>query len=182
MPDPALEDIRIIQGTDWTKPYRLLLDDGSLLDTTGYTARMKVRSDAESSTVLLDASTSNSRMQVGFDPAKRANSTAYGVGQQIVPTTLNGFVYECTAAGTSGGSAPAYSTTLGATFTDGSVTWIVKTSDTRVSNVRIVLTPAITSPLADWGLGVYDVELIDTFGHVLRFIEGMAVLSREITR
>lgn len=182
MPDPALVDLRVIQGTHWTKPFRLILDDGSLLDTTGYVARMKVRSSVESATVQLDCTTANGKLEVGFDPPKRAATTAYGLGQQVVPATLNGFVYQCTVAGTSGSSAPAWPTTIGQTVADGTVTWRCEVADSHVSDLRIVLTPSDTTPLANWGNGVYDIELDDTFGHVLRVIEGSCVLSREVTR
>jgi hypothetical protein len=57
-------------------------------------------------------------------PAAWTASTAYLVGDRIRPNlTSNGFLYQCVAAGTSGGSAPTFSTTVGATFGDGSVTW-----------------------------------------------------------
>ena len=181
MADPALVDLRIVQGTHWTKPFRVLAG-GVLLDTSAYTARAKVRSSTEDATVQLDMTTANGKLAVGFDPPKRLNATAYGVGQQVVPNALNGYIYEATVAGTSGGSEPAWSTTLGATFADGSVTWTVKKADTAASNLRIVLTPTDTTPLADWGLGVWDCELIDSYGHVLRILEGSCVLSREITR
>lgn len=49
----------------------------------------------------------------------RANSTAYVLGQRIMLGTSDLNVYECTTAGTSAGSPPAFNTTLGATTTDG---------------------------------------------------------------
>lgn len=182
MPDPGVEDLRIIQGSHWAKPIRLELDDGSPLDTTGYAARMQVRADAESSTVLLDCTTANGRLAVGYDPPARANTTAYGLGQQVTPATLNGYVYRCTVAGTSGGSAPAWPTTIGATVTDGTVTWTCQDTDARVSNLRILLAPADTTPLAAFAGARYDLELVDTFGNVLRVLEGLCALSREISR
>jgi len=55
-------------------------------------------------------------------PAWQA-STAYSVGQIISPSTANGHFYECTAAGTSGGTPPGSWPTDGSTFSDGTVTW-----------------------------------------------------------
>lgn len=52
-------------------------------------------------------------------------STAYTLGQCVVPTAglENGFRYECTTAGTSGGSAPTWPTVEGATVNDNTVVW-----------------------------------------------------------
>lgn len=50
-------------------------------------------------------------------------TTAYVLGDWVEPTTPNGFVYKCTAAGTSGGSEPTWPTTEGGTVVDGTVTW-----------------------------------------------------------
>ena len=49
--------------------------------------------------------------------------TAYIVGDKRKPTVENGSVYICSTAGTSGGSEPSWSTTDGATTSDGTVTW-----------------------------------------------------------
>ncbi|RLJ04402.1 MAG: hypothetical protein DRP18_04760, partial [Candidatus Aenigmatarchaeota archaeon] len=56
-------------------------------------------------------------------PSAWSASTAYSVGDYVRPTSANGYNYECTVAGTSGGSEPTWPTTLGETVTDGSVTW-----------------------------------------------------------
>jgi hypothetical protein len=51
-----------------------------------------------------------------------ATATAYEFGQTVSPG--NGYVYDCTAPGTSGGTVPTWPTVLGATVTDGTVTWV----------------------------------------------------------
>jgi hypothetical protein len=55
-------------------------------------------------------------------------SHAYVLGDVVVPTAglENGFRYECTTAGTSGGSAPTWNITEGGTTTDNTVTWTTK--------------------------------------------------------
>ncbi|OGN96382.1 MAG: hypothetical protein A2Z77_09530 [Chloroflexi bacterium RBG_13_51_36] len=57
-----------------------------------------------------------------------AASTAYALGDVVVPTAglENGFRYECTTAGTSGASAPTWSTVEGGTTTDNTVTWTTR--------------------------------------------------------
>jgi hypothetical protein len=182
MPDPALVDLRILQGTHWSKPFRLLLDDGSLLDTAGYDGRMQVRATVEAATVELECTVGNGRLEVGYSPAPWEASTAYGLGQRVVPPALNGYVHECTDDGTSDSGAPTWPTTIGGTVTDGTVTWTCVATDAIVSNLRIALTPGDTTPLSNWGAGYYDLELDDAFGHTARVLEGSAVLSREVTR
>ena len=59
------------------------------------------------------------------NPVKRRwkASTAYGVGDQRVPATANGYYYQVTVAGTSGASSPTWPTTIGGTVSDDGVTW-----------------------------------------------------------
>ena len=48
------------------------------------------------------------------------------VGNYVNPTTSNGYHYKCIQAGTTGGSQPAWPTTVGATVNDGSVIWVTE--------------------------------------------------------
>ena len=54
-----------------------------------------------------------------------AASTAYGLGDRVIPTmpNANGYFYECTTAGTSGASEPTWGTTPGGTTSDGTAVW-----------------------------------------------------------
>lgn len=56
--------------------------------------------------------------------AQRANSAAYVVGDRVYAATFDGNIYECIVAGTSAGAPPTFSTNLGDTTVDGTVTWI----------------------------------------------------------
>lgn len=79
----------------------------------------------------------------------RVNSTPYVVGDYYLPAVDNGYVYKCTVNGTSAGSPPSFSTTVGATFADGTATFrnvgkklLVVDTDYTVSAGGIKLTAA----------------------------------------
>ncbi|WP_280147436.1 right-handed parallel beta-helix repeat-containing protein [Bacillus cereus] len=55
-----------------------------------------------------------------------AMNKAYVVGNCVVPTTTNGYYYECTTAGTSGATEPICKFIEGETVTDGTVIWTVR--------------------------------------------------------
>lgn len=55
--------------------------------------------------------------------------TAYAAGAIRVPTTLNGFRYRVTVAGTAAAGEPVWPTTVGTTVADGTVTWVCEGSD-----------------------------------------------------
>ncbi len=69
--------------------------------------------------------------------AEWAPSTAYAVGDTVVPTSRNGVRYRVSVAGTSGAAEPATWPVTG-TVTDGGVTWEIDTA-----------TPAAWSPTYD---------------------------------
>ena len=50
-------------------------------------------------------------------------TTAYAVGAYMLPASSNGWYYQCTHAGTSGTTVPAFTTASGATIAEGSVVW-----------------------------------------------------------
>ena len=75
-------------------------------------------------------------------------STAYNIGDFIGPTVVNGWSYECTNDGTSGGTEPnPWATVLGATVVDGGITWtcryvhIIPDTIDGVTNLNIYVKP-----------------------------------------
>lgn len=77
-----------------------------------------------------------------------AATTAKVAGNLVQPVTTPLYAYRCTTAGTTGSSEPTWPTTVGATVTDGTVTW---------TNVGI-LAPALTTDYtADLDLGTFNV-------------------------
>lgn len=96
----------------------------------------------------------------GADADARDNTTAYGLGDYVVPATPNGYFYKATAAGTSAGAPPTFLTVVGGTTVDGTVTW------TNMGKVLLVADTDYT--LENGGIAVAaDASFTD--GEVLRF-------------
>jgi len=53
----------------------------------------------------------------------RAATTAYVVGNVVRPASGNGYLYQCSTAGTTGSGLPTYPTVVGQTVTDGTAVW-----------------------------------------------------------
>ncbi|KAA1013052.1 hypothetical protein FVF58_09690 [Paraburkholderia panacisoli] len=82
-------------------------------------------------------------------------STAVALNAYTVPAALNGRMYKCTTAGTTGSGEPAWPTTAGGTVTDGTAVWTEQTTALQAGTIpegsatgyaRV----AITSSLANW--------------------------------
>jgi hypothetical protein len=158
---PTVMGGRVTSGT----AVFMKVDTTRMLDTTAYSARWKIREDP-GSTVYASGSNADGRCEVGFSPSKWAVATAYVAGNQVVPTTPNGWVYQVETAGTSHATTePTWTTTLGAVnaSTDNGVVWRNVKTDADVSNVRVALTPSYTGTL-DFDVGYFFLDLIDTFG------------------
>lgn len=181
---PTVVGKTVSDGTvTWTND-GATFDRDYLIDTTGYTAFLEVRQGDYDGATQLECTTANSRITVGFTPAKWVAATAYGLGQQAVPLLLNGYIYECVVAGTSHASdEPTWPTTLGATVLDNTARWRCERAETvangLVSNCYVQADASVTEVLTDWGKGIYCLQLIDTFGHVVLWVDGVARLRRE---
>jgi len=74
-------------------------------------------------------------------PAWQA-SHAYAAGARVVPVSANNRVYQAGGAGTSAASAPTWPTTVGATVTDGGVTWTCIAYQDSPAEYALALTQA----------------------------------------
>ena len=71
----------------------------------------------------------DSRCKLPIDVSAWASSTVYASGTHVEPATWGGYIFKCTTPGTSGGSEPAFGSTVGASVTDGaSAVWETITS------------------------------------------------------
>jgi len=109
------------------------------VEAQGSQFRAEVRGLAQSlqqgivklTSIICRAELGDAQCKVQVSTSAWAASTAYavvvagdaGAGAVVKPTTYNGFYFEATAAGTSGGSEPTWPTAIGSTVTDGGVTW-----------------------------------------------------------
>lgn len=78
----------------------------------------------------------DSRCKIPVDPALVARSTAYTLGQYIrVAAAGYDLIFRCTGAGTTAGSAPAYSASIGISTTDGTAVFTCENAWTRAASV-----------------------------------------------
>lgn len=88
------------------------------------------------------------RCRVPIAPARWAASTAYALGAYVCADVTGssyghfydeqGVIFECTTAGTSGGTQPAFDLTPPNTTADGSVVWTARTAWTRPATIETV--------------------------------------------
>lgn len=89
-----------------------------------------------------------------YTPPGWTASTAYLVGDVIRPALVsNGFLYQCTTAGTSGSSQPTFPTTIGNTVSDGSCVWTcvaVDDPDLRFAVPSSAYNQVVADPHRNW--------------------------------
>ena len=71
-----------------------------------------------------------------------AGTTAYALGDYVVPVTQNGFRYECTTAGTSGAGEPTWPTTVGDTVADNTAVWTCRLASFSPTYDETIITGA----------------------------------------
>lgn len=102
-------------------------------------------SDESAGTRQLQATSNPGTDQITLTPtddlADWVTATAYSLGDYVEPTTPNGFVYECTTAGTSGGSEPSWPTSgIGTTVADGTAVWTFKGARHATTEIKLAST------------------------------------------
>jgi hypothetical protein len=64
--------------------------------------------------------------------------TAYSLGDSVIPTTPNGYRYECTTAGTSHATTePTWPTSISSTVADGTVVWTCIAEDRPITEIKL---------------------------------------------
>jgi len=83
-----------------------------------------VVADGGTDTVYVTYKYWNEGVYAHKDAIEWTASTEKSVGDRVLPTTENDYYYECTVAGTSGGTEPAaWGTTVGGETSDNDITW-----------------------------------------------------------
>lgn len=185
MIEPIKKIITIYQGSDYGFGLGLIATDlngnKTKFDTDGYSANLTIRQGSYDGEAVLEADETD-YITVGYDPPPAERSTAYGAGQRVIPDDgLNGLIYECSTAGTTDSSAPAWPIVLGETVADGTAEWTALATDRTVANLRLAIPSSATAGLTDWGLGYWTLDLTDTWGNTQRLYHGAAYLSRRTT-
>jgi len=90
--------------------------------------KAKVRIPAPDGDGYVNANVADYNAATDYSSSGQARTTAL-VGTIVRPTTHNGFVYECTVAGGTGGTEPTWPTTPGETVSDDNNTWICRRED-----------------------------------------------------
>ena len=90
-------------------------------------------------------------------------TTAYVLGDWVVPTARNGFIFKCTTAGTSDSSEPSpWPTTAGDTEADATVVWTAFTLAARVDEVMQLV--GTETRILGYGLTAASVVVSDITG------------------
>ncbi|MCA9859370.1 MAG: hypothetical protein KC438_06580 [Thermomicrobiales bacterium] len=181
--------IEITQGEDFCLAFLACAwdDQGNPVwsDTSAYTAELAIRSGDTDGTLVLDAS---AYVQLGYTPPLVERSTAYSLGQRVtvggVGGISDGYLYECTTAGTTDGSPVIFTDTLGATTNDGTAVWtcVLPAQDgagnIHIANVVVNIPHAVTGGLDEWGRGSWSLSVKNGFSNSWFYVDGPAVLRK----
>lgn len=130
-------------GARWTNQARLLgLTFGSAdksrdvvvyFGSTDKTVKLQTKQDAGVAAITLTPSNAL---------AVRANNTTYQVGDYVVASLDDAFLYRCTTGGISGTVTPNWVATVGSNTADGAVVWRCVARRERAIDVKLALSAA----------------------------------------
>jgi len=141
-----------------TDTFDLYTDSGLTTAFTGtltFTHLTSLSDNPQDGVLYLGSTNSARKLQANSDPGVDnitvtptdniddwAGTTAYSLNDRVEPTTPNGYVYECTTAGTSSGSEPTWPTTgIGSsTVSDGTVVWTLLSARHEITEVKLATT------------------------------------------
>lgn len=141
-----------------TDTFDLYTDSGLTTAFTGtltFTHFTDLSDNPQDGVLYLGSTNSARKLQANSDPGVDnitvtptdgiddwAGTTAYSLNDRVEPTTPNGYVYECTTAGTSGSGEPTWPTTgIGSsTVSDGTVVWTLLSARHEITEVKLATT------------------------------------------
>jgi hypothetical protein len=135
-----------------------------LLTTTGgFGVRYADKTTAEAAgwNVYYENGGSSSALTYTLTPVDAddwAASTAYALGDIVIPTSPGNYEYVCSTAGTTGGTEPTWDTTEGGTTSDGTAVWTTR----RIEGLHLLAFTAqsgetLVRPTAPYGYEAYPV-------------------------
>ena len=172
-------DIELSQHEDFVLAFRAIARTtvGQLVvtNTTGYFASFAIFAPDPLGTEVLSVDSVSGEVMLGYTPGPIQQSTAYALGQQGIPGSgLNGYLYECTTAGTTNTDPVIWPETIGQTVNYGTTIWTCVATDDLVANVFVHIDPSVTGTLTPWGVGHYTLSVSDTYGHSFLHVDGAA--------
>lgn len=184
----------IKQGADFNEMLGLAYSPTNWPDTSGWTATYVVYPNGDASQPPALTLTSGSGITLGMQGEVIATTTLSGSAAEgattVSLTSATGVVEGATIVielddGSLGVDTIAdlagTTVTLGGKLADPATsgnTVTVYDPDWAVTNVYIHMSKAATGLLSDWGVGLYQLDLLDAFGHVQARVEGTCCLER----
>jgi hypothetical protein len=186
---------RIRRGEDWYLARGIWYDEAAALmpDLSAWTATYTVWPNADPSQPAVIDLAVGSGITLGISGDLQATTTlASGAAEDASTVTL------ASATGVTTGDVIAVTLTDGDLFVTtitnlaGTVVTLAKplpeaaasgnvvrvfSPEHAVTNVLLFLGHAATSALSPWGRGLYNLDLIDPFGHVLPLLAGLCILE-----